>query len=117
MPRGVRDHVDHSIRNLERFSVPVNDTLDTLQHLARPLTVGLEEQYRALDKLIAEIKRRWAFYQANGAWANQDEMRGLARASGRTGEEDSADGTPAGRALWDRSKARGSTLDNKSESE
>lgn len=83
MPRGVRDHVDHSIRNLERFAVPVNDTLDTLQHLARPLTVGLEDQYRALDELISEIKQRWAFYQANGAWPSQDEKLGLARATGR----------------------------------
>lgn len=81
LPRGVRNHIGHSIRELERFSTPVNDTLDTLQHLARPLTVGLENEYRALDRLIQEIKSRWAFYEANGAWPANGESLGMPRAS------------------------------------
>jgi hypothetical protein len=84
LPRGVRGHIGHSIRELERFAGPVNDTLDTLQVLARPLTVGLEDKYRALDDLIAEIKSRWAFYEANDAWPNDSEIQGLTRASART---------------------------------
>lgn len=84
LPRGVRNHIDHSIRDLERFAGPVNDTLDTLQHLARPLTVGLEDDYRTLDGLIAKLKQRWAFYQANGAWPNDAEVAGLAKATGRS---------------------------------
>lgn len=81
LPRGVRDHISHSIRQLERFSTPVNDTLDTLQHLARPLTVGLEDEYRSLDRLIQSIKERWAFFETNGAWPSSGEHLGQARAS------------------------------------
>lgn len=81
MPRGVRDHIAHSIRQLERFAAPVNDTLDTLQHLARPLTVGLEEEYRSLDRLIQSIRERWAFYEANAAWPSSSEYLGQAKAS------------------------------------
>jgi hypothetical protein len=81
-----------SIRELEAAAVPVNDALDTLQHLARPLVIGLEGEWRAVDNLINEIKQRWAFWQANGAWPNNNESLAMPRASGRIESKDKKEG-------------------------
>lgn len=74
LPRGIQDHVDHSVRSLERFAHPVNDTLETLRQLAPALLIGMDSDVRALDEAIAKIKSRWAYFKANGAWASTEEV-------------------------------------------
>jgi hypothetical protein len=74
IPRGVQDSVRHHIRQLDRFCIPVQDTLDTIRHLAKPLMIGMEDQLRGLDSLVEEIKTRWAYYEANGAWASSEDV-------------------------------------------
>jgi hypothetical protein len=75
LPRGVRNSVDHNIRDLERFLLPLEDRLDTLRHMAGPLFIGLDSDVSCISELVDEIKRRWAYYQANDAWASSEEVR------------------------------------------
>ncbi len=74
LPKGIRNHVRTSIAELETLARPIEDTLDTLKHLARPLFIGLDNDAQALDHLIAELKRRWLYYEANDAWAGSAEI-------------------------------------------
>jgi hypothetical protein len=70
LPYALQSHISHSLRELERAADRINDQLDTIQQLSRPLTVGLDNEFRGLDTLIQELKTRWAYYLANGAWAD-----------------------------------------------
>lgn len=81
IPRGMRNHIRQSIRDLEKAVEPVNDTLDTLQRLARPLIVGLDGEFRALDELILKIKERWAYFEAHDGWPESGEALNPVRAS------------------------------------
>lgn len=74
LPRGVQTSVDHHIRNLERQADPVKDTLATLRVLAPALLIGMEDDVRALDKMIESIRDRWGYYVARGAWAATEEV-------------------------------------------